>query len=208
MSQKLNSHCAQCRRAGIKLMLKGEKCAGPKCPLTKRNYPPGQHGPQIRRARLSGFGKQLREKQKARQSYGITEKQFSRYVAKATNMAGDSSENLVALLESRLDNVVFRAGFRQSRLSARQIITHGHVTVNGKKVDIPSYVVKVGEVIGIREKSLKSRAFENLSENLSKAEAPEWLNVDAKKNEAKVLNTPSLDNANFDTKVIIEFYSR
>lgn len=181
---------------------------GPKCPLTKRNYAPGQHGPTHKGNKMSGYGKQLREKQKAKQSYGIMEGQFVRFVKKAENMSGNSSENLVALLESRLDNVVYRSGLKMSRLSARQVIGHGHITVNGKKVNIPSYSVKVGDVISIKEGSKKSKMFENISETLSKAEPPVWLSVDAKAVSAKVLNTPSLENPNFDTKAIIEFYSR
>lgn len=208
MSNKLNSHCAQCRRAGIKLMLKGEKCAGPKCPLTKRAYPPGQHGPNARHARLSGYGQQLREKQKAKQTYGIMEKQFARYVTKAERLAGDSGENLVTLLESRLDNVVYRMGLRSSRLSARQLISHGHVTVNGKKVDIPSYSVKTGDVVGVKESSAKGKMLQNAAEVLAKVESPAWLSVDAKARTAKVLNKPTLENPSFDIRVIIEFYSR
>lgn len=208
MSEKLNSHCAKCRRAGTKLMLKGEKCLGPKCPLTKRNYAPGQHGPTKKGNKMSGFGKQLREKQKAKQAYGLMEKQFVRLVKKASNMSGNSSENLVTLLESRLDNVVYRSGLKMSRPSARQTIGHGHIVVNGKKVNIPSYSVKVGDVISIKENSKKSKMFENISETLSKAEPPAWLSVDAKATSIKVLNTPNLEIPSFDTKSIIEFYSR
>jgi small subunit ribosomal protein S4 len=189
-------------------MLKGEKCLGPKCPLTKRNYPPGQHGPDQKRNKVSTFGKQLREKQKARQTYGMMENQFAKYVAKASKMAGDSNQNLIMFLESRLDNVVFRAGFRQSRTAARQVVCHGHITVNGVKTDIPSYQVKNGDVISLYEISKKKNIFADVTEVLAKVEPPMWLSVDAKSMTAKVLNVPTLDNPSFDTKIIIEFYSR
>lgn len=208
MSEKINSKCVKCRRAGEKLMLKGEKCIGPKCPFNKRNYPPGMHGPDKRHAKVSGYGKQLREKQKVKRIYGLIERQFSNYVAEASKKVGDTSKILVAYLESRLDNVVFRGAFAKSRLAARQLVGHGLITVNGKKVDIPSFRVKTGDVIGIKEPARNKKVFENLGERLSKAEFPVWLSVDPKTLTIRVLNTPSLDNLNFNAQSIIEFYSR
>jgi len=200
--------CSKCRRAGEKLFLKGEKCSGPKCPLLKRKYAPGVHGPNARRAKLSSFGKQLKEKQEAKRIYGMREKQFVRYVVEAGNKVGDTGKTLLTLLESRLDNTVYRMGLATSRATARQIVNHGHMEVNGKKVDIPSYRVKIGEVITIRAKSKVKPIFENISETLTKSEPPHWLSVDSKKAEAKILNTPVLENPSFSIKDIIEFYSR
>jgi len=200
--------CSKCRRAGEKLFLKGDKCTGPKCPLLKRKYAPGVHGPNARRVKLSNFGKQLKEKQEAKRIYGMREKQFVRYVDEAGNKVGDTGKMLLTLLESRLDNAVYRMGLAPSRATARQIVNHGHMQVNGKKVDIPSFRVKVGDVISIRDKSKTKKLFENATEKLSKTDSPHWLAVDAKKLEAKVLNTPVLDNPSFSIKDIIEFYSR
>jgi len=200
--------CSKCRRAGEKLFLKGDKCSGPKCPLLKRKYAPGQHGPNARRVKLSNFGKQLKEKQEAKRIYGMREKQFVRYVDEAGKKVGDTGKLLLTLLESRLDNAVYRMGLAPSRATARQIVNHGHMEVNGKKVDIPSYRIKVGDIISIRDKSKTKNLFENATEKLSKADVPHWLAVDSKKLESKVLNTPVLDSPSFSIKDIIEFYSR
>jgi small subunit ribosomal protein S4 len=208
MSKKINSNCAKCRRAGVKLILKGEKCLGPKCPFAKRSYAPGQHGPDARRAKLSGYGTQLKEKQKAKRIYGLIERQFSNYVTKSSAKTGDTSKILLAALESRLDNVVYRMGLGKSRLGARQIVSHGLVTVNGKKLDIPSYSVRVGEVVGLSTKGKAKKGFENIAERLSKIDAPSWLSVDSKDVSAKVLNVPQVDDAGFNAKLVIEFYSR
>lgn len=208
MPKKHDSICSQCRRAAKKLMLKGDKCLGPKCPMVKRNYPPGQHGPTARRAKVSGFGKQLKEKQQAKEMYGLRERQFSNYVSEAARRTGNTSDYLVQYLESRLDNVVFRMGLAASRRLARQIVNHGHMVVNGKKVDIPSFRVKVGDIVAVNELAKKKKLFENVSEKLSKAEAPSWLAVDATKASTKMLNIPKVDNLPFNARVIIEFYSR
>lgn len=187
----------------------GEKlCDSPKCPVLKRNFPAGQHGLQRKRAKLSSYGKQLREKQKAKRLYGILERQFSNYVAEASRKTGDTSKILLEYLESRLDNVVYRSALASSRAAARQAVTHGHITVNGKKLDIPSYRVRVGEVIGVAENSKASKLFAELAASLSQKEFPAWLAVDADKLTAKVLNRPKLDRPNFDANVIIGFYSR
>ena len=208
MSTKVNSKCAKCRRAGEKLMLKGEKCLGPKCPFGKRNYAPGVHGPSNKHSKLSGYGKQLKEKQKVKRMYGLMERQFSNYVEEASRKVGDTSKWLIQYLESRLDNTVFRAGLAKARLSARQLVSHGLVTVNGRKVDVPSFRVKPGMVISIKEGSKKKKVMENVSERLAKAEFPSWISVDAKALSAKVLNAPTLENPNYNAQSIIEFYSR
>jgi len=200
--------CSKCRRAGEKLFLKGEKCSGPKCPLLKRKYAPGVHGPNPKRSKLSSFGKQLKEKQEAKRVYGMREKQFANCAKEAGKKVGDTGKILLTLLESRLDNVVYRMGLATSRAAARQIVNHAHIEVNGKKVDIPSFRVKVGDIVAIRSKSKTKRIFENITETLSKTEPPQWLAVDAKKTEAKILNIPVLENPNFSVKDIIEFYSR
>jgi len=208
MSIKLNSKCAKCRRAGEKLMLKGEKCLSAKCPMTKRNYPPGMHGPNARRGKGSGYGKQLAEKQKAKRVYCLVEKQFANYVAEASRKVGDTSKYLTLYLESRLDNVVYRAGLAKSRMAARQMVGHGLIAVNGRKVDIPSCRVKVGDTVGVKSSAMGKKIFQGLSEKLAKYEAPSWLAVNAQSLSAKVLNPPSVDNPIFNAKVIIEFYSR
>ncbi len=205
----LDRQCSQCRRAKEKLFLKGDKCAGPKCPMLKRPYAPGQHGPNKKGARkLSDYGKQLKEKQEAKRSYGLRERQFANYVVEASGKTGDTGKFLLQYLESRLDNVVYRMGLAKSRALARQLTNHGHITVNGKKVDIPSYRVRVGEVIALSPKAMKKKSFENISEILSKVEAPIWLGLEAKTASAKILNTPSVESTPFSAKMIIEFYSR
>ena len=197
--------CGMCRREGVKLFLKGEKCYTTKCPMTRRPYAPGQHGP-TRRVRLSDFGKQLREKQKAKRMYGLTEKQFVKYVSTAGKKEGNTEDVLRGLLETRLDNVVYRLGWAVSRFESRQRVSHAHIRVNGVKVNIPSFRVKVGDVITIKD----PKAFANVAEKVKKHDAPSWLDMNPAKMEAKVTNMPAkedLDTA-FDTKRIIEFYSR
>lgn len=191
-----------CRKYGEKL------CDSPKCPLTKRAYPAGQHGPNKKRPKVSGYGKQLLEKQKVKRIYGILERQFSNYVEEASKKVGDTSKILLNYLESRLDNVVYRSGLAFSRAAARQMVTHGHIAVNGEKVDIPSYRVKVGQVVSINATSKNKKLFEGISEKLQKVEAPSWLGVDFKTTSGKVLNAPTVENPNFNPKAIIEFYSR
>lgn len=174
----------------------------------KRNTPAGQHGATRKRAKLSNYGKQLREKQKAKRLYGILEKQFANYVAEASKKTGDTSKILVQYLESRLDNVVYRSGLAPSRAAARQAVRHGHITVNGKKLDIPSYRVRVGDAIGVHAGSQKSKLFATIGEALAKKEFPSWINVKSADLSAKVLNAPVLDTPNFDAAAIIGFYSR
>lgn len=191
-----------CRQFGEKL------CDSPKCPVTRRNYPSGEHGQSRKRAKVSGYGKQLLEKQKAKRVYGLMERQFANYVAEASKKTGDTSKFLLAYLESRLDNVVYRAGLATSRAAARQAVSHGHVVVNNKKVNIPSYRVRVGESIGVRQRSQKSRLFEHCAEIMAKKEFPGWLAVDPPNCSAKITNAPTIAHPNFDAKLIIGFYSR
>lgn len=204
-----HSICSRCRRAGEKLFLKGEKCNSGKCPLLKRNYVPGQHG-LARHSRLSGYGEQLKEKQKAKRSYGLRERQFSNYVAKASSFTGNTSDTLLKFLESRLDNVVYRLGLAKSRPAARQLVSHGFVQVDGKKVDYPAFQVRSNQLISIIPKKSKSKLFENLSQTLAKQELPSWLTVEAQTLVGKVLSAPKPQDikVNFDPKKIIEFYSR
>jgi small subunit ribosomal protein S4 len=203
MARNLEPKHKMCRKYGEKL------CDSPKCPITRRSYPPGQHGPTKKgNKKLSGYGRQLREKQKVKKIYGILERQFSNYVEEASKKTGDTSKFLLNYLESRLDNVVYRMGFAKSRRAARQVVSHGHIMVNGKKVNIASYRVKVSEVISIHDGSKKKTLFQALGDLLAKTEAPAWLSIDAKALSGKVLNSPMVDTPNFDAKSIIEFYSR
>lgn len=191
-----------CRKYGEKL------CDSPKCPLTKRAYPAGQHGPNQKRIKHSGYGKQLLEKQKVKRIYGLLEKQFSNYVVEASKKVGDTSKILLTYLESRLDNVVYRMGLASSRAAARQMVSHGHIAVDGEKVNIPSYRVKVTQVVTISNAKKNKKLFENIADKLQKADVPGWLAVDFKAASGKILNTPTSDNPNFNPKSIIEFYSR
>ena len=169
--------CRLCRREGLKLYLKGDKCFTDKCPVTKRNYAPGQHGQSNTRRKVTEYGLQLREKQKVKRFYGIRESQMLRYFDMADKMQGITGENLLHFLETRLDNAVYRLGFAQSRAESRQLITHGHFTVNGQKTDIPSYKVKQGDVIEVKEKSKSSEKMKVMVENHNGTQVA-WVNVD------------------------------
>lgn len=210
-----NTDCNKCRRAGEKLFLKGEKCFSPKCPILKRNYPPGAHGPNKKPGRLTSYGEQLREKQKAKRIYGLRETQFSNYVKKATGKAGNTTEALIKSLEMRLDNVIYRLALSKSRRMGRQIVSHGHVLVNGKKVNVPSFQVKPNQVVSIAPRVLeKGKLFESILTNVNKKELPNWLvletNKEDKKISGKILGMPKVEDMTleFDPKKIIEFYSR
>ena len=207
MGRNLDPKCKQCRREGRKLFLKGERCFGPKCAMVRRAYPPGQHG-QDRKRGLSEYGIQLREKQKVRRIYGLMEKQFKKYFYEASRLKGDTGNIFLSLLERRLDNVVYRLGFASSRNLARQLINHGHFLVNGKKVDIPSYLVKEGDVIAVKNKKLA--VFDNLENSLKNYQFPSWLLPDLKKMEGKVLSVPTRREIDLaaDTQLIVEYYSR
>jgi small subunit ribosomal protein S4 len=209
MARNLNARCAQCRREGEKLFLKGDRCNTTKCAIIRRGYPPGVHGPKGK-ARLTGYGTQLREKQKAKRIYGILERQFNNYFKKAIKKKGDTSEFLLQLLEMRLDNVIYRLGLGKSRQQARQLVSHSLFVVNGKKVDIPSFQAKVGDIISIKPNAVKKKVFENLPQTIAKYEPPTWLSLDVAKLEGKVVRKPTKDDVKtpFDLKMIIEFYSR
>lgn len=209
MAKELSPKCKLCRRAGEKLLLKGERCKTTKCAMVKRNYPPGFHGPKLRR-RLSDYGMQLNEKQKAKRQYNMLEKQFKLTFEKAKKKQGNLGENFLKLLESRFDNVVYRLGMADSRSQSRQMIGHGLFTINGKKVNIPSYIVKTGDVIEIKSNKKNAKIFVNLTERLKKHEIPGWLNFDISKMSGKVLQDPDMKTfkPNFNVQIIVEYYSR
>ena len=209
MGRRLEAKCKQCRREGEKLYLKGDKCFTPKCPVTRRPFKPGMHGPTSR-TRPTPFGIQLREKQKAKNTYGLMETQFHNYFVKATKQVGNTGSFLVQMLEMRLDNVVYRLGLAKSRAFARQLVGHGHVRVNGKKVTIPSYQVKPGDVLSVSDRAGKSKMFADETQRLEKHQAPSWLHLDAAAKTGKVLAKPEGEELkqNFDPKLIVEFYSR
>ncbi len=201
--------CKLCRAEGIKLMLKGKKCLSAKCPLNKRNYPPGQHG-QKRMSKLSDFGIQLREKQKAKRIYGVLERQFRRYYTIADRMSGITGENLLHLLERRLDNVVYRLGFSNSRTQARQLVRHNHVLVDGKRVNIPSYLVKVGQTIQVKEKSRElPLVVEGMQLRRSTGHYP-WLERDDVEFSGKLTRLPQVEEIAIPVKeqLIVELYSK
>lgn len=208
MARYTGPNCRICRRGGEKFFLKGAKCFTPKCPEEKRHVPPGAHAQ--RRRRLSDRGVQLREKQKSRYIYGVLERQFRRYFAEAAKRPGVTGEYLIQLLERRLDNVVFRLGFGDSRAQARQLVNHGHITINGRKMSIPSYEVKVTDIIAWRPGSTKTEYYKKLAESPPAEVPPAWLNVDKEKLEGKVLSLPSKEDAHvlFNISAIVEFYSR
>lgn len=195
----------------MKLFLKGERCLGPSCAIEKRNYFPGQHGKTARPKKLMGYGLQLREKQKVKRIYGVLEKQFRIYFKRATRMPGVVGENLMALLERRLDNVVHRMGFGASRAMARQVVRHGHVMVNGRKVDIPSYTVNAGDVITLRAKSKEHGGVKVSMESSSHSMPPAWMEVDPNNLTAKILGSPrreELVQIPINEQLIVELYSR
>ena len=206
MSRYTDANCKLCRREGQKLFLKGERCYSGKCALERRNYAPGQHGQA--RKKQSEYGLQLREKQKAKRFYGVPETQFRNLFEKAAKKQGKTGENLMIFLETRLDNVVFRLGFAASRKEARQLVTHGHFTVNGKKADIPSMEVKAGDVIKVKERSVSSPKFKEIKE--MSITVPSWMTVDVDKLEGKVVAMPRRED--IDTPIaehlIVELYSK
>lgn len=201
--------CRLCRREGEKLFLKGDRCFTPKCAIERRNYAPGEHG-QDHRGKVSEYGLRLREKQKLRRIYGILEAQCRRYFEIAERKPGVTGENFLQLLERRLDNVVYRLGFASSRSEARQLVRHGHFTVNGKRVNIPSYLVKVGDVVAVKEASRKLNRFVELAEDLKHKTIPAWLELNAAEMSGKVLNLPTRDQIDVPVQehLIVEFYSR
>ncbi len=206
MARYTDASCRLCRREGQKLFLKGERCYSTKCALEKRNYAPGQHGQS--RKKMSEYGLQLREKQKAKRFYGLLETQFRNLFDKAAKRKGITGENLLIMLESRLDNVVFRMGFASSRKEARQLVTHGHFTVNGKKVDIPSFEVKAGDVVRVKEKSVSSPKFKEIKDMT--ISVPSWITVDVDKLEGKVVSLPKREDIDtpIEEHLIVELYSK
>jgi len=208
MARYTGPSCRLCRYLGEKLILKGEKCAGPKCPLEKRNTRPGVH-PKSRR-RISDRGLQLREKQKIRFAYSVMEHQFRRFFAEAEKAPGVTGENFLILLERRLDNVVYHLAFGDSRAQARQVVQHGHILVNGRKVNIPSYLVKAGDVISWRESSIKTEYYKRLVEEIKGRATPGWLSLDEQHMRGNVLTLPGSGDidSKFNGKAIVEYYSR
>ena len=209
MARNLDPKCRQCRREGEKLFLKGEKCFTDKCAIENRNYPPGQHG-QRRASRLSDYGVQLREKQKLRRIYGILEKQFRGYYAEADRRKGITGENLLQLLESRLDNVTYKIGIGASRTEARQIVKHNSILVNGKRVNIPSYQVRPGDEITVVEASKTQLRIKAALEAAAERGFPEWLEVDIKTFKGIFKNVPLRDDlpATINESLIVELYSK
>ena len=209
MARYTGSVCRMCRREGTKLFLKGEKCFSEKCALGKRPTPPGQHG-QARQRKPSEYGMQLREKQKCRRTYGLLETQFYKTYERATNMKGITGDNLLSLLERRLDNVVYRSGLGASRPQARQLVLHGHILVNGKKVDVPSYTVEENDVITVRAKSKEMLHFKAVREGNASRILPKWLTFNADELTATVVALPVREDIDFalQENMIVEFYSR
>ena len=207
MARYTDSVCRQCRREGAKLFLKGDRCFGAKCAIVKRPTPPGQHG--VSRKKQSQYGIQLREKQKARRAYGVLEGQFRGYFQQASRMKGVTGENLLMLLERRLDNVVYRVGMGDSRAHARQLVTHGHIRVNGKKVNIPSFRVKLNDEITIRSGSQSMENLKQLREEGNRM-VPKWLSLDHENLVGKVIAMPQRDDIDLtiEEHQIVELYSR
>lgn len=207
MARYTEAVCRQCRRENQKLFLKGDRCYTAKCPVTKHPGAPGQHSTS--RRKMGEYGLQLREKQKAKRSYGLLERQFRNYFEKAERMKGATGENMLSLLERRLDNVVYRLGFGKSRAQSRQIVSHGHILLNGKRVDIPSCLVKAGDVITLREKSTQIDAFKALREGTGRL-VPAWLELDSQNLTGKVVSLPKRDEIDMAIAehMIVELYSK
>lgn len=208
MARYTDASCRLCRREDLKLYLKGDRCYTNKCAIDRRAYAPGQHGQ--RKSKQTEYGMQLREKQKAKRIYGILEKQFRKYFDMAAKKKGITGSNLLQILETRLDNVVYRLGFGTSRKEARQLVLHEHFTVNGIRVNISSYLVSVGDVIQLKDKSKKSAKFKEVIESTSSKVVPKWLEVDFEKMEGKVIALPEREDVDIEIKdhLIVELYSR
>ncbi|TET45362.1 MAG: 30S ribosomal protein S4 [Dehalococcoidia bacterium] len=208
MARYTGAVCRMCRRSGVKLFLKGDRCFTPKCGVEKRPRHPGQQF--RRRQRISDRGMQLREKQKARYSYGILERQFRRIFAEAERQAGVTGDNLLILLERRLDNIVYRLGFSDSRNQARQLVRHGHIMLNDRRTDVPSALVKEGDTIGWRKESAKSEYYKQLAQTIESKTVPGWLSLDKKELVGQMVSLPTPEDteAAFNGKTIVEHYSR
>lgn len=208
MARYTDAVCRLCRRAGVKLFLKGERCYTPRCAVEKRRKPPGSQ--PMRRRRTSDWGTQLREKQKARQIYGVLEKQFRKYFDEAQRRPGMTGQYLLQILEERLDNVAYRLNFADSRSQARQLVRHGHIMVNGRKVDIPSFRVKVDDVIVWKESSRETGIYLQMAEDIPRRPLPNWLNLDTEKMAGLVLSLPEPTeiDTGIDVRLVVEHYSR
>ena len=208
MARYTGASCKLCRREGKKLFLKGDRCLSDKCAVSRRSTVPGQHG--AGRKNVKEYGLQIREKQTARRYYGVQEKQFKGYYVEADKREGIAGENLLSILERRFDNVVYRMGMASSRKEARQFVRHAHFTLNGKKADIPSIILKVGDVVALREKSRQSEKFKALIEDAATAIKPKWLDVDMDAVSSKVVAIPQRDDVDFpfEEQLIIELYSK
>lgn len=212
MARYTDAVCKLCRREGQKLFLKGERCLTPKCALDKRKTPPGEHGKKAAfKRKMSDFGMQMREKQKARRIYGVMERQFSRYFGEANRRKGMTGATLLSILETRLDNVVYRLGFADSRSQARQLVRHGHFEINGHKVDIPSLLVQAGDVIKVRESSRITTYFKDRAQLMQGAgKLPGWLNLNQAEMSGAVLKVPNREDIEIplNEQLIVEYYSR
>jgi small subunit ribosomal protein S4 len=213
MAKNLTPVCKMCRREGEKLFLKGPRCLSAKCAFDRRGYAPGQHGKdaQFKRQRISDYARQLREKQKARRVYGIMEAQFRRYYQEALKKRGLTGLNLLQMLESRLDNVVYRMGFAESRAKARSLVTHGHFNVNGRRTDVPSYVLRPGDIVEVRAGSRNRTYFKGLAEAAESRNVPTWMNRDLGNLSGNLVKVPErheLSDIRLNEQLIVEFYSR
>ncbi len=211
MARYRDAVCRLCRREGGKLFLKGDRCYKPSCAIEKRgNQAPGQHGPTARRRVLQGYGEQLREKQKVKRIYFVLEKQFRNYFEKASRQKGITGENLLFMLERRLDNVVYRAGFTTSRRQARQLVNHGHIEVNGRKVDIPSFQVRVGDIVDIKDQTRKNVHVEGAWETAVGRGRPPWISANQTNYSASITDLPKREDvdANINEQLIVELYSK
>ena len=208
MARYTGPNCKQCRREGCKLYLKGERCTNGKCAFDHRSTAPGQHG--AARKKVGEYGKQLREKQKARRYYGVLEKQFRHYYDMAEKMEGITGTNLLILLERRLDNVIYRMGMAESRKEARQLVLHAHFTLNGKKVSIPSILIKAGDVIAVKESSKENAKIKALAEDLASKTSPKWIEKDAQNLVCKIVALPQREDIDFEfnEQLIVELYSK
>ena len=209
MARYIGPVCRLCRREGMKLFLKGERCYTEKCAIEKRNLPPGQHG-KLRKAKLVGYGLQLREKQKVKRIYGVLENQFRRYFEIADRTRGITGETLLQLLERRLDNVIYRLGLATSRPQARQLVRHGHFLVNGRKVDVPSYSVKAGDVISVKGPSAQAAVLAHAMEEVKGRGIPAWLEFDSSRMAGRVVSLPTREQINLPVQeqLIVELYSK
>ena len=209
MARYIGPVCRLCRREGMKLFLKGERCYTDKCAIEKRNVPPGQHG-RSRKAKMVGYGVQLREKQKVKRTYGVLENQFRRYFEAADRQKGITGALLLQMLERRMDNVIYRLGFATSRPQARQLVRHGHFTVNGKKVDIPSFQVRQGDMVGVRQSSVANVTIQHAMEEVKGRGVPEWLMLDAAATAGRISQLPTREQINLPVQeqLIVELYSK